>query len=221
MPRHRIAYLGLLDGDSACGDARGEEHLLRLAGGVVAAAEEPCQVEVISCGPQARLQTVRPGVVRRVLPHTGHPQVAWAACSWELPAALREADLVHVHDGYSRTSELGLLIAKQQQKPVCLTEYGVTANWLSVELELTRLADAIICHDASVAEKAASAGPIELLPADIDLSWFGVPAEWPSPCFLPSTRLRGAARQIDYGSLGRQLYAIYRGLLVGRQEVAA
>ncbi|HVX62139.1 MAG TPA: hypothetical protein VHC19_16090 [Pirellulales bacterium] len=221
MPRHRIAYLGLLDGDRACGDTRGEDHLRQLAAAVTAAEPETWEIEIISCGPEARLQTLEPGVTRRVLQQSVESEIAWDASSWELPAALRAADAVHLHDGYSRTCELGLLIARQQQKPVCLTDYGVTANWLTNELELGKLADAIICHEASAAEKAVSPEAVELLPAPIDLNWFGVPAEWPSPCFLPPTRPRGPALKINYGSLGRRLAEIYRGLLVGREEVAA
>lgn len=221
MPRHRIAYLGMLDGDRACGDTRGEDHLRQLAAAVAEAEPGDCEIEIISCGPEARLKTLHPGVTRRVLEQSVDSEIAWDASSWELPAALRAADVVHLHDGYSRTCELGLLIAKQQQKPVCVTDYGVTANWLTTELELGKLADAIICHESSTAEKAVFPEAVELLPAPIDLNWFGVPAEWPSPCFLPPSRPPGPEPVIDYGSLGRRLAGIYRRLLVGREEVTA
>lgn len=221
MRRHKIAYLGLLDGDQAYGDARGLRHLERLAAGVAAAAAQACDIELISCGQQPGLRQLQSGVTWRILPESGWPRTPWDACSWELPAALRSADIVHLHDNYSRTCELALLIARQQRKAVCLTDYGVTANWLTIELELNKLADVVICHDRSVAEQASAVNTVELLPAPIDLNWFGVPAEWPSPCFVPSTRPRAPTPEFDYAWLGRELNAIYRGLLAVSEEAAA
>ena len=217
-----IAYLGLLDGDEACGDARGEEHLTRLAESVAAAYSEECRIELISCGKSPRIELLRPGVWRRVLPLAGNPRTPWDACSWELPSALIDADVVHLHDAYSRTSELALLIAKQQRKVVCLTDYGVAANWLTIELELAKLADVVVCHSMEVARKLAGWKNVEFLPADIELAWFGIPAEWPSPHFVSSTRPQGVAvPHVDYPSLGRELQAIYAQALAGPQEVAA
>ncbi|HEV7223160.1 MAG TPA: hypothetical protein VGN42_10705 [Pirellulales bacterium] len=222
MSSTTIAYLGLLDGDEAYGDARGEEHLTRLAESVAAAYSEDCRIELISCGKSPRVELLRPGVWRRVLPLAGNPCTPWDACSWELPSALIDADIVHLHDAYSRTSELALLIAKQQRKAVCMTEYGVAANWLTIELELAKLADVVVCHSTEVARPLAGWKNVEFLPAEIELAWFGIPAEWPSPCFIPSTRPQGVeAPHIDYPSLGAELQAIYRQALVGLQEAAA
>jgi len=206
----KIAYLGLLDGDQASGDARGESHLTQLAESVSVAWRGECEIELISCGPQPRVERLREHVVRRVLPLSGNPLTPWDACSWQLPAALADADIVHLHDYHSRTCELALLIAKQQRKFLCLTDYGVTANWLATELELHCLADAVICHAAVAARKLSGLANVEFLPAEISLEWFGVPAEWPSPCFIPSTRPRDrGAPPVDYASLGERLKEIY------------
>lgn len=222
MPPTTIAYLGLLDGDEAHRDARGEEHLTRLAEQVAAAGPEDCRIELISCGKTPRTELLRPRVWRRVLPLAGKPRTPWDACSWELPSALVEADVVHLHDMYSRTCELALLIAKQQRKPVCLTDYGIAANWLTVELELAKLADSVVCHSAEVAQKFAGWKTVEFLPAEIDLAWFGIPGEWPSRSFIPATRPKGVEPpHVDYPSLGRELQAIYRQALFGLQEIAA
>lgn len=222
MPLAKIAYLGLLDGDLAYGDARGEEHLTRLAESVAGGWPGGCEIELISCGSQPRVERLRSRVVRRVLPLSGSPVTPWDACSWQLPSALAEADVVHLHDYHSRTCELALLIAKQQRKFLCLTDYGVTANWLTIELELQRLADAVICHAADAAAKAASLENVEFLPADISLEWFGVPAEWPSRRFISSTRPQdGQPPHIDYASLGERLQSIYRRAGAKPLEAAA
>jgi hypothetical protein len=221
-PPTKIAYLGLLDGDQAYGDARGERHLARRPARGAAAWPEDCQIELISCGCAPRIELLGPGVWRRVLPSAGNPRAPWAACSWELPAALCDADIVHLHDGYSRSCELAILIAKQMRKIVCLTDYGVAANWLTVELELAKLADVVVCHSIEVAQRLAGWKTAAYLPAEIDLDWFGIPAEWPSEHFIPSTRPQGVEPpHVDYHSLGAELQAIYRQALVGLQEVAA
>ena len=222
MPLCKIAYLGLLDGDLAYGDARGEEHLTRLADSVANAWPSGCEIELISCGPRPRVERLRSRVVRRELPLSGSPVTPWDACSWQLPSALAESDVVHLHDYHSRTCELALLIAKQQRKFLCLTDYGVTANWLTIELDLQRLADVVIAHTADAAAKAAALDNVEFLPAEISLEWFGVPAEWPSRCFIPSTRPGdGRAPRIDYASLGERLKAIYRRAAAKPLEAAA
>ena len=222
MPLAKIAYLGLLDGDLAYGDARGEEHLTRLAESVANAWPGGCEVELISCGPRPRVERLRSRVVRRELPLSGSPVTPWDACSWQLPSVLADADVVHLHDYHSRTCELALLIAKQQRKFLCLTDYGVTANWLTIELDLQRLADVVICHTADAAAKSAAFDNAEFLPAEISLEWFGVPAEWPSRCFIPSTRPRdGRTPRIDYASLGERLQAIYRRAAAKPLEAAA
>ncbi|HVW37081.1 MAG TPA: hypothetical protein VHB99_07240 [Pirellulales bacterium] len=222
MSLAKIAYLGLLDGDQASGDARGESHLTRLAESVSIAWRGECEIELISCGPQPRVERLREHVVRRVLPVSGSPLTPWDACSWELPAALADADIVHLHDYYSRTCELALLIAKQQRKFLCLTDYGITANWLATELELHCLADAVICHAADAARKLSSLANVEFLPAEISLEWFGIPAEWPSPCFIPSTRPRDRqAPRVDYASLGDGLQAVYSRAAARALEAAA
>jgi hypothetical protein len=114
------------------------------------------------------------------------------------------------------------LIAKQRRKFLCLTDYGVTANWLTVELDLRRLADAVICHADEAANKLAGRGNVELLPAEIALQWFGIPAEWPSPCFIPSTRPQdGQAPHVDYAWLGQKLQAIYQRAAAKTLEAAA
>lgn len=222
MSLAKIAYLGLLDGDQASGDARGETHLTRLAESVSIAWRGECEIELISCGPQPRVERLREQVVRRVLPVSGSPLTPWDACSWELPAALADADIVHLHDYHSRTCELALLIAKQQRKFLCLTDYGITANWLATELELHCLADAVICHAADAARKLSSLANVEFLPAEISLEWFGIPAEWPSPCFIPSTRPRDRqAPPVDYASLGDGLQSIYSRAAARALEAAA
>ena len=218
----QIVYLGLLASDRATGLRRAEEHLIALAESVVGHSRGQATVDIVSCGEAVGRRTVGAGVSRTVLPFAGTPRTPWDAASWQLPERLADCDIVHIHDGFSRLGELGLLVAKQLRKPICVTEYGVKGHWLGIELDLPRLADAIICHSAAVAaEVTAAAGdmPIELLEADIDARWFGVPADWPALACTPS----GAdePRHVDYDVLGARLHGIYERLTVASLEAAA
>ncbi len=222
MPHIKIAYLGLFDGDRATGSPRGERHLLSLARGIVAASPGKVTVELLSCGPVPGCRPLCPGVVRRVLPWVGPPRTPWDAGSWELPDALADAALVHLHDGFSRACEIGLLLAKQRQTPVCLTEYGLTGHWLSVELGLHELADTVICHSPAVAANLRAGAPLEVVSGDVNPHWFGVPAQWPIATPLPPAGPEDETPPaIDYAKLGREMSAIYRRLLAKSQEAVA
>lgn len=219
----RIVYLGLLASDRATGLRRAEEHLLALAESVVGHSRGEATVDIVSCGDAVGRRVVGAGVSRTVLPFAGTPRTPWDAASWQLPERLAECDLVHIHDGFSRLGELGLLVAKQLRKPICVTEYGVKGHWLGIELDLPRLADAIICHSAAVAAEVIAAAegdrPIELLEADIDARWFGVPADYPTPACTAIAA--NEPRHIDYDALGARLHGIYDRLAIASLEAAA
>lgn len=217
----RIVYLGLLASDRATGLCRAEEHLIALAESVVGHSRGRATVDIVSCGETVGQRVVGAGVSRTVLPFAGTPRTPWDAASWQLPQHLADCDIVHIHDGFSRLGELGLLVAKQLRKPICVTEYGIKGHWLGIELDLPRLAGAIVCHSATVAAEMAAAGdvPVELVEADIDVRWFGVPADYPTPAC--TTIAADDSRHVDYDALGARLHGIYRRLAVASLEAAA
>lgn len=221
MPFH-ISYLGLLDSDRATGLERAEPHLCRLAQEVVAASQGEATVELISCGPNPQSRTLAPGVIRTVLPLAGNPRTVWDSISWELPAKVENSDVVHLHESFSRTCEVGLLVAKLWRRPVCLTEYGVPGDWLAHELRLAELADAVICHSSEVAREMNLARKPEVVPCQVDIDWLGVPGEWPSPLCRPSPRAAGPMPlQVDYHAVADSFYSIYRRLLPAMHREAA
>lgn len=214
-----VAYFGLLDSDRATGTRRAEEHLTRLAQAVAARSGYGWTVEIMSAGDEAGTQTVSAGVVRTILPIAGKPRTPWDAVSWRLPEALARADLVHLHDGFSRLGEAALLIAKQSHQPICITEYGLNGHWLSSELGLIELADVVICHCPALAGRLQSTRPVEVVPAKIDVAALGLPAAWPSPNCLPLRAEQPASN--EYRAAGAALYAIYHRLLNQTMEIAA
>jgi glycosyltransferase involved in cell wall biosynthesis len=56
--------------------------------------------------------------------HTGYPYPIWKYSSWEkLKAAVRWADILHLHDGFYFGNQLAFKYACQQKKPVVLTQH--------------------------------------------------------------------------------------------------
>jgi hypothetical protein len=218
----RIAWLGLLDSDDVTASKRAQDHLARLARHVVLASRHAWSIELISCGRNPGCHAVGTGVDRIVLPVAGSPRTVWDRVSWALPAALRAADLVHLHDGFSRSCEMALLLAKQEHKPVCMTEWGLEGYWLGSELASRELADVIVCHDVAVANSVASSKPVEFVPLDVDIRQIGVPASWPENRCLDANEQEAAACTDDeYAAAAVSLHGLYETLVGSRRRVAA
>jgi hypothetical protein len=143
--------------------------LVELARGVTTASGGDYSIELVSCGPNPGRREIFPGVARRVLPAAGQVTDPARAISWDLPAALAEADLVHIHGCRNRTCEAGLLIACHERKAVCISEYDAASHSLAGQLGLLDLAGVVICHSAALAAGLHTAAPVEVLPARADL----------------------------------------------------
>jgi hypothetical protein len=218
----RIAWLGLLDSDDVTASTRAQDHLAGLAEHIVLASRHAWSIELVSCGRNPGCHALGTGVDRVVLPTAGSPRTVWDRASWALPAALETVDLVHLHDGFSRSGEMALLIAKQSRKPVCVTEWGVEGYWLATELALRELADVIVCHDVAVANNVASSRPVELVTLGIDVRQIGVPASWPqNHCLATADRDDVVLLDAEYAAAGARLYGIYETLVGSLRRAAA
>jgi hypothetical protein len=139
-----IAYLSPLYLDDPAEPAEEARPLLNLACRVVQSSNRTCIVELIAFGPAAREQELGPGVRLRVLPiayRDGHPL---DVLSWDLPLVLAQADVVHIHQANTRTGEMGLLIARLQRKPVCLSTQGEASSRLGQSVNFLALADDLV-----------------------------------------------------------------------------
>ncbi|WP_422925928.1 glycosyltransferase family 4 protein [Singulisphaera sp. PoT] len=176
MPELRkVAYLTPLYFDEKSRLGGGERFPLNLATGVAAAAEGRCTVELISFGERAARYSLKPGVSLRVLPVSNRPHDILNAVSWDLPAALADADLVHIHVPYTRSSELGILIAKQDHKPICVTDHGGASSTIGLNLGCLDLADRIVAYSDFGAALHRSTTPIETIKGGVDASTFCLP----------------------------------------------
>jgi len=181
MPELRkIAYLTPLYFDERSRLGGGERFPLNLATGVAAAANGTCSVELISFGEQAGHYDLRPGVSLRVLPIANRPHDMLNAVSWDLPAALADADLVHIHVPYTRSSELGMLIAKQDHKPICVTDHGGSSSTIGLNLGCLDLADRIVAYSDFGAALYRTSTAIEIIKGGVDATMFTPPPVRPT-----------------------------------------
>ena len=109
MTPRKVAYLTPLYFDEASCLGGGERYPLNLARGVVLASGGPFRVDLISFGDAAKRLTLAEGVGLRVLPMARKPANPLDVLSWDLPEALADYDLVHIHQAYTRCAEVGML----------------------------------------------------------------------------------------------------------------
>lgn len=177
MSLRKIAYLTPLYFDEQSCLGGGERYPLNLATGIVEASRGSCTVELISYGKESVRKQLRPGVTLRVLQIANRPIDRTNVASWELPAALADADLVHIHSPFTRSSELGILAAKQQHKPLCMTDHGGTASTIGLNLGSLELADRVVAYSDFGASHYWTKTPIAIVKGGVDASAFTPPVE--------------------------------------------
>lgn len=179
MARRKVAFLTPLYFDEGSCLGGGERYPLNLARGVVDASGGDYRVELISFGASATTRPLLPGVTLRVLKAAKKPDNPADVVSWDLPAAIADADLVHIHQAYTRCSEMGLLVAKQQRKPICVTDHGGNSSPLGIELGSLELADRVFCQSDFIASMLRTRTPIVMVKGGVDATLFAPPAVRP------------------------------------------
>jgi glycosyltransferase involved in cell wall biosynthesis len=179
MAVRKVAYLTAQYFDERSYLDEGERYPLNLAQGVVEASRGACEVEIISFGDAPSCRRLFPGVTSRVLTAAARPRNPLDAVSWELPEAFSNADLIHIHQAYTRCSEMGLLVAKQQRKPICVTDHGGFSSPLGAQLGSLELADRIICYSQFGASLYRTQTPIVLIKGGVDATMYAPPARRP------------------------------------------
>jgi glycosyltransferase involved in cell wall biosynthesis len=164
----KVAYLTpLYFADESC-IGGGERYPTNLAKGVALAPNGPFEVELISFGKSPTSVDLAPGVVLRVLPAAREPKNPLDVVSWELPEAFAGADLVHIHQAYTRCTEVGLLLAKGLRKPICVTDHGGETSRLGQYYGIVELADAIVAYSDFGASLYRARTPITVVKGGVD-----------------------------------------------------
>jgi glycosyltransferase involved in cell wall biosynthesis len=141
----RVAYLTPLYFNEESYLGGGERYPLNLAKGIV--KDDSYEVVLVSYGDQlhVRESELAPGVSLCVLPAASRVPRA-ERISWEIVDVIRDADLVHIHQVFTRSGEVGMLASKLLHKPVCVTDHGGAASALGRSLGILELADRVTCY---------------------------------------------------------------------------
>ncbi|CAN5914147.1 glycogen synthase [soil metagenome] len=203
MVARKVAYLTPLYFDETSYLGGGERYAANLASGVVEGSGKRYEVELVSYGVRADRRALCPGVALRVLPVARRPENPLDAVSWDLADAIAEADLVHVHMAYSRSAELGLLAARQQRKPVCVSDHGGHSSWLGASLGSLELADRVVCYSDFGASLHRTRTPIVVIKGGVDGALFAPPEIRPE-----RDRFLCVARLLPHKGIDRLIRAV-------------
>ncbi len=185
----------------------GERYPLNLSRGIVESSGGAHSVEMISFGPSSRTYPLQPGLNVRVLQAARPPLNSLDVVSWELPAAIRDADLIHIHQAYTRCTEVALLVAKQQGKPIVVTDHGGTTSTLGVSVGALELADHIISNSKFGASLYKTSTPITVIKGGVDGAHFCPPRERP-----PRDRILYVGRLLPHKGIDQLITALPPGL---------
>jgi glycosyltransferase involved in cell wall biosynthesis len=96
--------------------------------------------------------------------------------SWEIVDVIRGADVVHLHQIFSRPAEVAMLAAKLLGRPVCATDHGGGGSDLGRSLQILDLADRVTCYSEFGGSLLQTSTPIELVRGGVDDRFFTPPA---------------------------------------------
>lgn len=180
MSTRLVACLSPLYFDDGSYIGGGERHPLNQARGVVLGSRGRYRVEMISFGEAPQVRTLMPGLTLRVLPMARKPEHPLDVLSWDLPDALARADVVHIHQAFSRCCEMGLLVAKMLRKPICVTDHGGYSSALGSEIDALALADRLVPNSDFAGTLLKTRTPITVVKGGVDASYFRPPASPPA-----------------------------------------
>jgi glycosyltransferase involved in cell wall biosynthesis len=169
--RRRIAFVTPMHFSTESYVGGGERYPLNMARGIVA-ADSGLSVEVIAIGEVERRIALQPRLELRVLPVTLRGVDSFDHISAWLPGLLENVDLVHVHQAYTRPSQLAILVAKFLGKPLALTDHGVMTNRISDAVRYTDFVDLLVFQSAFAATQIGGGRRRVTIPGGVDDRFF-------------------------------------------------
>jgi len=201
-----VAYLTPLYFDDKSCVGGGERYPQNLALGVALASRGRYKIEILSHGPEALRKELHPNVTLRVMP-TDPPRHVLDAVSWECLDAIGSADLLHVHQAYTRSSEAGYLTAKLHRIPICVTDHGGAGSKVGMGLNVVDLVDRFVCQSDFAARSLKTTAETVLIKGGVDGDLFRPPVERPT-----RDRVLFVGRFLPHKGIDRLIKALPSGL---------
>lgn len=176
----KIAYLTPMYFDDRSYIGGGERWPLNMAVGVAESSGGAYEVEILSYGPEPFRKVLHRGVTLRVMHCDPKPRNPLDGVSWEAVEALGEADVVHVMQAFTRSSEVGYILARLFQKPIVVTDLGGSSSPLGVHLGALELADRVVCYSDFLADMLTTTTPKVTIKGGVDARQFTPPAARPA-----------------------------------------
>jgi alpha-maltose-1-phosphate synthase len=206
VPR-RVAHVTPLYFDEQSYLGGGERYVMNLARALRQVAGDEWLVDIVSYGPAPQTLQLEYGILLRILPVARPPRHPLDAVSWGLPGAIRNVDIVHVHQPFTRSGETAVLAAKVYGKPVCLTDLGGVASRVGFSLGIVELADSIVAISEFSASLFQTTTPIDVIRGGVDDDFFAPPRRAPS-----RDRFLYVGRLLPHKGIDRLLTALPRGI---------
>jgi glycosyltransferase involved in cell wall biosynthesis len=157
--------------------------VLNLARGLVRAAPGELSVEIVAPAQEPIEQELDPGVSLRGI--TVHPAGAayGEGVAWELADIVSRADVVHVHQVFTRFGEAAALAARVFDRRLCITDHGGMTSPVGRRLGLVDLADATVAYSRFGASVLGPSPKVTVIEGGVDAGFF-------RPSTAPSIRDR-------------------------------
>jgi glycosyltransferase involved in cell wall biosynthesis len=176
----KVVYLTPMYFDDRSYIGGGERWPLNMAIGVAESSGGAYEVEILSYGPEPFRKVLHPGVTLRVMHTDPRPRNPLDGVSWEAVEALGEADIVHVMQAFTRSSEVGYILARLFQKPIVVTDLGGTSSSLGIHLGALELADRVVCYSDFLADMLKTTTPKVTIKGGVDARKFAPPTDRPT-----------------------------------------
>jgi glycosyltransferase involved in cell wall biosynthesis len=150
----------------------GERYPVNLARGLVRVSGGDVEVELIAPANEPGRERIEDGVWLRGYQSHSTQAGYGESVSWDLVEACIAADVVHVHQVFTRLGEAAVLAARAARRPLCVTDHGGPTSSMGRKLGLAELADAIVAYSRYGAAAVGARKPVSLIEGGVDTSFY-------------------------------------------------
>lgn len=191
----------------------GERYPLNLARGLLA-ADPQVHVDLIGVGTPSRVFSPQPRLVVHVLPVAAQGSDPLDHVASGIGEVLEDADFVHVHQAFTRASQIAILVAKFLGKPLAVTDHGAITNQIERAVGYLDLVDLFIFQSEFAAAQVTGGRARVTIPGGVDDHFFR-----PAPQPVEREFVLFAGRLLPHKGIDRMLSALPADLpcvVVGR-----